>query len=76
MKHTNKLIAVSIISFLGMTTSVMACENKTVTEHVNDWAVKEKNEIVEFQKASWAESKEQMANNWTTIKSLFTNKAK
>ena len=64
MKHTNKLIAVSIISFLGMTTSVMACEHKTVTEHVNDWAVKEKNEIIEFQKANWA------------IKSLFTNKAK
>jgi|TARA_B110000908_G_scaffold12553_1_gene14620 hypothetical protein len=76
MKHTNKLIAVSIISFLGMTTSVMACEHKTVTEHVNDWAVKEKNEIIEFQKANWAEGKEQMANNWTTIKSLFTNKAK
>ena len=39
---------------------------------VTTWIENEKNKIVEYQKSSWEEGKEQNAANWAKIKSLFT----
>ena len=40
---------------------------------VTTWVENEKNKIVEYQKSSWEEGKEQNAANWAKIKSFFTN---
>ena len=59
---------IMIIALVLFSTNVMA--NNTVTT----WLQSEKTKIVEYQKKSWADGKEQLANNWLRIKSLVGNK--
>tara|TARA_R110000765_G_scaffold148592_1_gene251139 strand:+ start:481 stop:687 length:207 start_codon:yes stop_codon:yes gene_type:complete len=59
---------IMIIALVLFSTNVMA--NDTVTT----WLQSEKTKIVEYQKKSWADGKEQLANNWLRIKSLVGNK--
>ena len=59
---------IMIIALVLFSTNVMA--NDTVTT----WLQNEKTKIVEYQKKSWADGKEQLANNWLRIKSLVGNK--
>ena len=57
-----------LITILVLMTTMMAKANPVTT-----WIENEKNKIVEYQKSSWEEGKEQNAENWTKIKSFFTN---
>jgi hypothetical protein len=57
-----------LITILVLMTTMMAKANP-----VSTWIENEKNKIVEYQKSSWEEGKEQNAENWTKIKSFFTN---
>ena len=57
-----------LITILVLMTTMMAKANPVTT-----WIENEKNKIVEYQKSSWNEGKEQNAENWTKIKSFFTN---
>ena len=59
---------IMIIALVLFSTNVMA--NNTVTT----WAQNEKTKIVEYQKKSWADGKEQLANTWLQIKSLIGKK--
>ena len=56
-----------MITILVLMTTMMAKANPVTT-----WVENEKNKIVEYQKASWQEGKEQNAKNWAKIKALFT----
>ena len=56
-----------LITILVLMTTMMAKANPVTT-----WIENEKNKIVEYQKSSWEEGKEQNAANWAKIKSLFT----
>ena len=40
---------------------------------VTTWIENEKNKIIEYQKSSWEQGKEQNAENWEKVKSFFTN---
>ena len=55
---------IMIIALVLFSTNVMA--NDTVTT----WLQNEKTKTVEYQKKSWADGKEQLANTWLKIKSL------
>ena len=57
-----------LITILVLMTTMMAKANPVTT-----WIENEKNKIVEYQKSSWEEGKEQNAENWAKIKSFFTN---
>ena len=59
---------IMIIALVLFSTNVMA--NNTVTT----WLQSEKTKIVEYQKKSWADGKEQLANTWLQIKSLIGKK--
>ena len=59
---------IMIIALVLFSTNVMA--NDTVTT----WLQSEKTKIVEYQKKSWADGKEQLANTWLQIKSLIGKK--
>ena len=56
---------IMIIALVLFSTNVMA--NDTVTT----WLQNEKTKTVEYQKKSWADGKEQLANTWLQIKSLI-----
>ena len=62
---------IMIIALVLFSTNVMA--NDTVTT-VTTWLQNEKTKTVEYQKKSWADSKEQLANTWLQIKSLIGKK--
>ena len=55
---------IMIIALVLFSTNVMA--NNTVAT----WLQNEKTKTVEYQKKSWADGKEQLANTWLQIKSL------
>jgi len=57
-----------MITILVLMTTIMAKANP-----VTNWIENEKNKIVEYQKSSWEEGKEQNAANWAKIKSFFSN---
>ena len=59
---------IMIIALVLFSTNVMA--NDTVTT----WLQNEKTKTVEYQKKSWADGKEQLANTWLQIKSLIGKK--
>jgi len=59
---------IMIIALVLFSTNVMA--NNTVTT----WLQNEKTKTVEYQKKSWADGKEQLANTWLQIKSLIGKK--
>jgi hypothetical protein len=56
-----------MITILVLMTTMMAKANP-----VTSWIENEKNKIVEYQKSSWEQGKEQNAANWAKIKSFFT----
>tara|TARA_B100001057_G_scaffold208286_1_gene208969 strand:+ start:5971 stop:6222 length:252 start_codon:yes stop_codon:yes gene_type:complete len=60
------IILVVAFSFLLVINHAKAEENKITT-----WLVNEKNEIVQFQKDSWQDSKDQFARNKEQIGNLF-----
>ena len=59
---------IMIIALVLFSTNVMA--NNTVAT----WLQNEKTKTVEYQKKSWADGKEQLANTWLQIKSLIGKK--
>ena len=59
---------IMIIALVLFSTNVMA------NDKVTTWAQNEKTKIVEYQKKSWADGKEQLKNNWLKIKSLLVKK--
>lgn len=44
-------------------------------DKVNNWVANEKEKTIQFQKESWAESKDQLGRTWNSIKNLFQKKA-
>tara|TARA_B100001248_G_scaffold57744_2_gene38786 strand:+ start:7965 stop:8216 length:252 start_codon:yes stop_codon:yes gene_type:complete len=60
------IILVVAFSFLLVINHAKADENKITT-----WLVNEKNEIIQFQKDSWQDSKDQFARNKEQIGNLF-----
>ena len=53
---------------------VLFSKNVMANDKVTTWAQNEKTKIVEYQKKSWADGKEQLKNNWLKIKSLLVKK--
>ena len=62
-----------MITIAVLMTMTMAKSDETIDTKVKTFIVNEVNEIKEYQKASWQESKEQNAKNWAKIKSFFSN---
>jgi len=62
----NKYIMIIALVLFG--TNVMA------NDKVTTWLQNEKTKTVEYQKKSWADGKEQLANTWLQIKSLIGKK--
>ena len=60
------IILIVSFSFLLVINHAKAEENKIAT-----WLVNEKNEIIQYQKDNWQESKEQFARNKEQIGNLF-----
>ena len=60
------IILIVAFSFLLFINHAKAEENKITT-----WLVNEKNEIIQFQKDSWQDSKDQFARNKEQIGNLF-----
>ena len=56
---------IMIIALVLFSTNVMA------NDKVTTWLQNEKTKTVEYQKKSWADGKEQLANTWLQIKSLI-----
>tara|TARA_R110002072_G_scaffold263280_1_gene422156 strand:- start:85 stop:291 length:207 start_codon:yes stop_codon:yes gene_type:complete len=59
---------IMIIALVLFSTNVMA------NDKVTTWLQNEKTKTVEYQKKSWADGKEQLANTWLQIKSLIGKK--
>ena len=55
---------IMIIALVLFSTNVMA------NDKVTTWLQNEKTKTVEYQKKSWTDGKEQLANTWLKIKSL------
>ena len=60
------IILIVAFSFLLVINHAKAEENKITT-----WLVNEKNEIIQYQKDNWQESKDQFARNKEQIGNLF-----
>ena len=74
MKKTTTIIWIACVIFLvAITTKTMA--HDSFNDKVNNWVAKEKAKTIQFQKESWAESKEQLGRTWNSIKNLFQKKA-
>lgn len=74
MKNTTTIIWIACVVFLvAITTKAMA--HDSFNDKVNNWVAKEKEKTIQFQKESWAESKEQLGRTWNSIKNLFQKKA-
>ena len=74
MKKTTTIIWIACVIFLvAITTKTMA--HDSFNDKVNNWVAKEKEKTIQFQKESWAESKEQLGRTWNSIKNLFQKKA-
>ena len=74
MKKTTTIIWIACVVFLvAITTKTMA--HDSFNDKVNNWVAKEKEKTIQFQKESWAESKEQLGRTWNSIKNLFQKKA-
>lgn len=81
---TSIVLAITILFVLLVTTQTQAEEVlpqkkpvelkiKSTVDSIKNWANNEWIEIVEYQKASWEQGKEQNAANWAKIKSFFSN---
>ena len=66
MKHT--IIAFLVLCF---TTSVGNTNENNIVNKITNHIGNEKVKIIEYQKKSWADAKEQTAKNFATIKSWF-----
>ena len=74
MKKTTTIIWIACAIFLvAITTKAMA--HDSFNDKVNNWVANEKEKTIQFQKESWAESKEQLGRTWNSIKNLFQKKA-
>jgi predicted PurR-regulated permease PerM len=82
---TSIVIAITILFVLLVTTQTQAEEVlpqkkpvelkiKSTVDSIKNWANNEWIEIVEYQKASWEQGKEQTANNFNKIKSFLVDK--
>lgn len=67
------ILTFAVVVGIAMISNVNA-EEENWSNKINNWVVTEKQEIIEYQKNSWAEGKAQLARNWTQIKSLFQGK--
>ena len=73
MTKTTMIWIACIVFLVVITTKAMA--HDSFTDKVNNWVVNEKEKTIEYQKESWAESKEQLGKTWISIKNLFQKKA-
>ena len=74
MKKTTTIIWIACVIFLvAITTKAMA--HDSFNDKVNNWVANEKEKTIQFQKESWAESKDQLGRTWNSIKNLFQKKA-
>ena len=73
MKTTTIIWIACVIFLVAITTKAMA--HDSFNDKVNNWVAKEKEKTIQFQKESWAESKEQLGRTWNSIKNLFQKKA-
>jgi predicted PurR-regulated permease PerM len=82
---TSIVIAITILFVLLVTTQTQAEEVlpqkkpvelkiKSTVDSIKNWANNEWIEIVEYQKASWEQGKEQTAKNFEKIKSFLVDK--
>ena len=60
---------IMIIALVLFTTSATA--NETIDTKVKNFIVSEWVEVKEYQKTQWEKGKEQNANNWNFIKTIF-----
>ena len=67
------ILTFAVVVGIAMISNVNA-EEENWSNKINNWVVTEKEEIIEYQKNSWAEGKAQLARNWTQIESLFQGK--
>jgi len=82
---TSIVLAITILFVLLVTTQTQAEEVlpqkkpvelkiKSTVDSIKNWANNEWIEIVEYQKASWEQGKEQTAKNFEKIKSFLVDK--
>ena len=67
------ILTFAVVVGIAMISNVNA-EEENWSNKINNWVVTEKQEIIEYQKNSWAEGKAQLARNWSQITSLFQGK--
>jgi|TARA_B100001109_G_C18457684_1_gene287478 hypothetical protein len=65
------LATIVAVIFIGLSTQALSEENTTIDTKVKNFLTSEWNSIVEFQKTSWADSKDQLARNKLQIQSLW-----
>ena len=64
-----KIFAIIVtMAFMMISTSV----NADPVSKVQNWLIEEKNSIVEYQKKSWTDAKDQFARNKTQISNFFS----
>ncbi len=73
MKTTTIIWIACVIFLVAITTKAMA--HDSFADRVNNWVANEKEKTIQFQKESWAESKDQLGQTWNSIKNLFQKKA-
>ena len=60
-----------LITIAVLLTMTMAKSDETIDVKIKNYIVNEVNDIKEYQKIQWEKGKEQNANNWNFIKTIF-----
>jgi len=60
-----------MITIAVLMTMTMVKSDETIDVKVKNYIVNEVNDIKEYQKIQWEKGKEQNANNWNFIKTIF-----
>ena len=68
------VLFVVLVSTAGAEETTLPKQKPVIVEKVTNWASNEWAEIVEFQKTSWQQGKEQTINNFNKIKSFLVDK--
>ena len=60
-----------MLTILAIMAATMVKSDETIDVKVKNYIVNEVNDIKEYQKIQWEKGKEQNANNWNFIKTIF-----
>ncbi len=60
-----------MITIAVLMTMTMVKSDETIDVKVKNYIVNEVNDIKEYQKIQWEQGKQQNANNWNFIKTIF-----